>query len=131
MLTYSQLKQRDEQLSKLLDQLKTGEIECIAYGIPNGSSYMDHLRIRYIATAGGVQYQLRTINPMGVEGSGYYTTNKEELIVHAMNSLIHYHRPLPTLISRDERKAMMDSENSFCFYPIVEQDACLTKMHLV
>jgi hypothetical protein len=91
MLGFRQIEARREALADLLARLQAGEIECVEYGKP-GQQYMSYLRIRYMNTAGGLQFGIRTLSH-GIEGSGDYTPDAGAALQKALDAVIHYHRP--------------------------------------
>lgn len=98
MLKFAQIEARQQELAALLPELVAGRIECIEYGKP-GERYLSYLRVRYIQTAGGVQFQIRRVNTLGVEGSGDYTPDAADALRKAMDAVLHYHRPAPPRIA--------------------------------
>lgn len=87
-------------------QLETGEIECIEYGAP-GQTQLSYVRIRYTDTAGGVQFQIKTLTH-GVEGSGIYTHERSETLTQAMNLAIYYNCPTREKIRKTLKKLRSD-----------------------
>jgi hypothetical protein len=52
------------------------------------------VEVRYMNTAGGMQYAVRQISSRGA-GGGMYTTNAQECIDWAMGLVEHFTRPTP------------------------------------
>lgn len=78
----------------------------LEYGDHNeiSGSILSYLRIKYMNTAGGLQYRLCTLY-LGTEGSGFYSPDPDVIIAEAMKQVIHYHRPTPM---RKELQALME-----------------------
>ncbi len=103
------------QLTELVAELQAGgKWMYIEYGDasePSGS-VMSHLRVRYMNTAGGIQFCLKTVRHH-IEGSGLiYTPDAPEIVTHAMDAVLRYHRrtlrnePITGRVT--ERKASAD-----------------------
>lgn len=93
-LSQLQLLTLNRTLTDLLAKLKSGEVEVIEYGEPgNPGGFMSYLRIRYMMTAGGRQFSLHMLNSLGQQGSGFYSQDPADILVLAMQQVIHYHRP--------------------------------------
>lgn len=127
MLKFKQIKNLSDRLSNMLVDLQYGRIECIEYGHPERRPYDSYIRIRFIATAGGEQFQIRTLT-MGVEGSGDYQPTIAGAIESAMDQVLHYHRPMsnPMIQARlDELRAKRFKaegkpayEEALCFFAV-------------
>lgn len=105
MLTIEKIVALKNQLTELLSQLKAGgKFMFIEYGDPTQpvGSHMSHLRVRYMNTAGGVQFCLKRVS-YHVEGSGQYTPDQREIETLAMDAVLHYHRD--TVATKLRRKA--------------------------
>lgn len=91
MLKIKEINELQSQLKDLLVKLLAGEVPCIEYGSPD-DKYLNYLRIYYMPTAGGHQFGLKRL-AQGVEGSGQYCPDAEEMMGIAMDAVLHYHRP--------------------------------------
>lgn len=82
-------------LRQLLPILKAGGVPLLEYGeLDKLGGYYSALRIRFMNTAGGPQFQLRELTSLGQEGSGFYTPDAQELADYALMRVIKYHMPV-------------------------------------
>jgi hypothetical protein len=101
MMSYEMIHQIEHALGALLNlllPLQNGEYAALEYG-EEGIHFgvQSAFYIRWINTAGGMQFGLHHINrPFGL-GSGFYTPDGAELISHARSRLMYYHRPQPNI----------------------------------
>ncbi len=115
MLDITQINALQAKLLPMLRDLLFDKIEVIEYGdpkVPSGG-VMSHLRIRYIATPGGMQFGIRVVSNH-VEGSGFYTTDENKALTYAMDLVLHYHRDTPM---RARMRAMYGSPDLTFFVP--------------
>jgi hypothetical protein len=98
------LKEQHELLLSQIYMLVTMPGSCLEYGNPEhpGGAFSG-LRIYYINTMGGLQYRLTRLSQPGIEGSGEYSPDAEEMILMAQKARAHYERPTPL---RDKIRAM-------------------------
>lgn len=81
-------------LRQMLPILKAGGVPLLEYGeLDKPGGYYSALRIRFMNTAGGPQFQLRELTSLGQEGSGFYTPDAQELLDQALLRVVKYHAP--------------------------------------
>lgn len=120
MLKIETINALQANLIQLLNKLQAREIDCIEYGDPKwpSGSTMSHLRIYYLPTPGGEQFTCKQIS-QHVEGSGFYTHDLPVIVDHAMNAVIHYHRPTSL---RHMLEPRMPEQPTLSFFPLMEVD---------
>jgi hypothetical protein len=118
MLNIEQINKLQAELDTLLVQLRANEISLIEYGEGNVGGVMSYLRIRYMMTAGGMQFRLTTLIHH-VEGSGHYVPSVEEMRILALDAVLYYHRD--TGIARFRKAFNADTMKWFAVEPLQEQ----------
>ena len=95
----------NRQLLDLLVKLKTGQIAVVEYGVPGEpGGYWSRVRVRYMPTAGGVQFCVKTLDSRGLESSGFYYHEGADATVAAMGFVRDYHTAQIGLKGRGLRK---------------------------
>lgn len=94
MLTDGQAYKRCAELRRLLPLLQAGTIRVIEYGSTKNKGQYNcaAIRIRYLNTAGGPQFGIRTVT-RGIEGSGDYTPDSSECLFKAQRRMEEFERP--------------------------------------
>lgn len=60
----------------------------------------DAIVLRWMKTAGGMQWGVRSINRLGQEGSGHYLPDADRMAMkdYVMQLVVEHHKPLPAII---------------------------------
>lgn len=96
MLLPNKANELNHLLADLLVQLKTGRIPVIEYGDPEqAGGVFSHLRVKYMMTAGGMQFRICQLTAFGQEGSGLYYPEIADTALQCMLMVDRYHRPNP------------------------------------
>lgn len=129
MLNIEKINQLQAELADLLTRLEQGEFAFLEYGDPSMpcGAPMSHLRIRYMQTAGGMQFGLKTVSHH-VEGSGFYAPDALTIRNIAMDAVLRYHRSSNnSWASAMRREQMTRNESSLGWFGVIHSDAELSE----
>jgi hypothetical protein len=89
-----------KKLTLLLPELKSGAINSIIYGSEDRDTLHRRLIIRYMPTAGGIQFSIHKLDAYGIPGSGCYYGQDEALFIQGAQwflQMIHQ-RPIHPML---------------------------------
>lgn len=89
----------DTLLKGLLVQLQAGHISNVEYGEPGApGGPFSGIRVRYMMTAGGMQFRICQLTALGHECGGLYYPDVEATALQCMLMVDRYHRPAPVAL---------------------------------